>query len=62
MTDEIKGIYKINFINGEVKEIEVERFIFYNPRGSLYLESVDGLFYYWEFVVSVKKEDDGLTV
>ncbi len=54
--DEIKGIYKIEFINGEIKEIEVERVIFYNPRGSLYLEGVDGLFYYWEYVVLIKKE------
>jgi uncharacterized protein YxjI len=54
--NEIKGVYKIEFINGEIKEVEVKRFIFYNPRSSLYLEGVDGRFYYWEYVVSVKKE------
>ena len=56
MTDRTKGVYKFKFINNEIKEIDVESFIFCTIPGSVSLKGVDGLFYFWEYVVSVKKE------
>ncbi len=53
--DEINGYYEVEFINGETREVKVERNIVDGRGAILHLEGVDGTIYNWNNIVSIRK-------
>lgn len=53
--EKFKGVYEIEFTNGDINTVDIEVNIV-NPNAfPIYLKTVDGKFYNWGNIISIKK-------